>query len=55
MWWKSESLSGESIKPPTAPDNNLNLNLNYFNNPAFRVEFNGSCVNPDTFFHNKKH
>ena len=43
--WKSKGLSGESIKTPAA---NLNLMLDYFNNPKFRVEFNGSCLKTDS-------
>ena len=49
-WWKSKDLSDGSIESPAASDDSLNLNLNCFNNPKFRVEFNESYVNCDTFF-----
>ena len=50
MWWKSKDLSDGSVESPAASDDSLNLNLNCFNNPKFRVEFNESYVNCDTFF-----
>ena len=50
MWWKSKDLSDGSIESPAASDDSLNLNLHYFNNPKFGVEFNESYINYDTFF-----
>ena len=41
--WKSEGLSGESIKPPTISDNSLNPELNYYATKT-RVKFTGSCL-----------
>ena len=43
MTWTSNGLSDENIKPPATSDNSVSPSLDYFNNPIFRVEFNGSC------------
>ena len=40
MTWNSKGLSDESIKPLAISGNSLNLMLDYFNKPTFRVEFN---------------
>ena len=37
-------LSDESIKPPATSNNSLNPSRDYFNNPKFRLEFNGGCL-----------
>ena len=37
MSWKSVGLSDQSIKPPAASGNSVNLRLHYFNNPNFHV------------------
>ena len=39
--WKSKGLSAESIKPTTASDNSLTLELNYYGTKT-RVKRNGS-------------
>ena len=44
MAWKSKGLSDESVKPPAMSDNYLSPTLDYFNNPKFQVQFNGSCL-----------
>ena len=41
--WKSKGFSEESIKPPTASDNKLNLGINYINNAKIPIKFDGSC------------
>ena len=41
--WISEGLSGESIKPPSAPNNFLTPSLNYLGTKT-RVKFSGSCL-----------
>ena len=46
MVLKSEGLSSESIEPPITTVNSLVPKLDYFNNPKFRVEFNGSFLKP---------
>ena len=48
MLWKSKGLLDERIKPPATSDNSLNPKVDYFNNPKFQVEFNGSCQKTDT-------
>ena len=54
MTWKSKGLSGESIKLPATLDDILNSRLDYFNNPKFRVQFNGSCLKTDSVGFNYK-
>ena len=54
MTWKSKGLSGESIKLPATLDDILNPRLDYFNNPKFRVQFNGSCLKTDSVGFNYK-
>ena len=41
--WKSKGLSAETIKPPTASDNSLTPELNYYGTKT-RVKFTGSCL-----------
>ena len=41
--WISEGLSGESIKPPSTPNNFLTPSLNYLGTKT-RVKFSGSCL-----------
>ena len=41
--WKSKGLSDESIKPPTAFDNNLTPLIDYLGN-KIRVKFNGTIL-----------
>ena len=47
MTWKSIVLSDESIKHPALSNGSLNTRLESFNNPKFRLEFNGCCLKPD--------
>ena len=44
--WKSEILSDESIKSPSAPNNILDPSLDYLSS-KITVKFNGSCLNQD--------
>ena len=41
--WKSNGLSGETIKPPTTSDNSLTPATSYFGTKA-RVTFVGGCL-----------
>ena len=52
--WKSETLSDESIKPPTASNNSLTPALNHINT-KLRVKFDESCLKQEkvTFTHKK--
>ena len=52
--WKSKGLSAESITPPSAPINFLNLSLNYFD-AKIKVKFSRSCLKQDesTYTHGK--
>ena len=45
--WKFKGLSGESIKRPATLNYSLNSRLDYFDNPKFWVEFNGTYIKPD--------
>ena len=44
--WKSKGLSAESITPRSAPNNFLNLSLNYLD-AKIRVRFSGTCLKQD--------
>ena len=44
--WKSKELSAESITPPSATNNFLNLSLNYLD-AKIRVRFSGTCLKQD--------
>ena len=44
--WKSKGLSGESITPPSAPNNFLSPSLNYLGH-KIRVKCSGSCLKQD--------
>ena len=48
MLWKSKGLLDKIIEPPSFSDNSFNPRLDYFNNPKFWVEFNGSCLKNDS-------
>ena len=52
--WKSKRLSYGSVKSPSAPNNFLNLSLDYFGTKT-RVEFKGNCLKQDkiTYTHGK--
>ena len=52
--WKSKRLSDGSVKSPSAPNNFLNLSLDYFGTKT-RVEFKGNCLKQDkiTYTHGK--
>ena len=52
--WKSKGLSAESIAPPSAPNNFLNLSLNYLD-AKIRVRFSRSCLKQgkSTYTHGK--
>ena len=41
--WQSKGISNESIKPPTASNNSLTPELNYYGTKA-RVKFTRSCL-----------
>ena len=41
--WQSKGLSNKSIKPPTASDNSLTPDLNYYGT-KIRVKFTRSCL-----------
>ena len=41
--WQSKGLSNKSIKPPTASDNSLTPELNYYGTKAM-VTFTRSCL-----------
>ena len=47
-------MSNESIKPPATSGYSLDLKVDYFNNPKFWVEFNGSCLKSDSVSFNYK-
>ena len=49
-----KGLLDESIKCPATSDNSVSPKLDYFNNPKFRVNFNGSCSTTDRVFTLKK-
>ena len=49
--WISEGLSGESIKPPSTPNNFLTPSLNYLGTKT-RVKFSGSCLKQDKATYN---
>ena len=52
--WQSKGLSNESIKPPTASNNNLNPRLSYYGTKV-RVQFTKSCLKqPNHIFTHKK-
>ena len=44
MSWASKGLSDETIKHSATSNNSLSPKLYYFNNPKFRVNFDGSCL-----------
>ena len=44
--WKSKGLSAESTTPRSAPNNFLNLSLNYLD-AKIRVRFSGTCLKQD--------
>ena len=46
---KFKGLSDGSIEPPES-DNSLSPTVDYFNNPNFRTDFNGSCITTDRVF-----
>ena len=52
--WKSKRLSDGSVKSPSAPNNFLNLSLDYFGTKT-RVEFKGNYLKQDkiTYTHGK--
>ena len=41
--WQSKGLSSESIKPPTASDNGLTPELNYYGTKT-KIKFTRSCL-----------
>ena len=47
MAWKPKGFSNVSFVTPATSDNILNLRFDYFNNPKFPVEFDGSCFKTD--------
>ena len=42
--WKSNRLSNEKIKPPTAANNSFSTKMRWINNSKLRVELKGSCL-----------
>ena len=42
--WNSKGLCDENIKPPLITNNSLNPGINYFDNAAMRVKFEGNCL-----------
>ena len=55
MWWKSQELPDEKIKPPRTNDNSLNPALSYYDTQT-RLQFTGSCLKQDkiTYAHKKR-
>ena len=51
--WKSKGLSDESIKSPSAPNNILDLSLDYLDT-KIRVKFNESCLKQGKITFNHK-
>ena len=52
--WKSQGISNENIKPPTAFNYNLNPKLSYYGT-KMRLQFTGSCLKQPNFtFTHKK-
>ena len=49
--WKSKGLSNENITDPSAPNNFLNLSLEYLGT-KLRVRFSGSCLKQDAIRYN---
>lgn len=47
MAWKSKGSWNESIKFLATSNNSLNPRLDFFINPKFWLEFDGSCLRPD--------
>ena len=52
--WQSKRLSNESIRPPTASDNSLNPELNFYGTKT-RVKFTKSCLKQSSHILTHKH
>ena len=50
-YWKSKGLSDENITAPSAPNNFLNLSLEYLGTKP-RVRFSGSCLKQNAIIYN---
>ena len=50
-YWKSKGLSDENITAPSAPNNFLNLSLEYLGTKP-RVRFSGSCLKQNAITYN---
>ena len=55
MWWKSQELSDEKIKPPTTNDNSLDPALSYYYAET-RLKLTRKCLKQDqvTYAHKKR-